>query len=478
MKNQKRHIIKSRNRGSILAITFFLCLLMAVAALWTARTLFDHQRTNLRRRDIARAYYAAEGGITQVLHWGNYPDDYDNLGTGGLFYRDLNTGDFPNLTLSLASTAEYPLSQDKYGIFKSKYNYDVSRVKQITLIAPKSAEDPIPCIFKILAAGTTPSGSERSILAYIQANPLGNFAIKIPAGLISMGTAAMVGNAKINWGESWSKLNFNMINLSQADYLNKTNPGYDPWAKYRTESQILFPSTWKSGLGKDLYQETTRTNPGATPASGQYENAFEQFIPPGALQWPDLLSQYDEFKNLALSHGRYYSTDAAGNIYKDGVEDPAHKVDFITEFEKADRASAPYDLVFIDTIDSKPPAPDGSNLATITSSGQNTGLKGVFWIGANFTQTGTGTPPILIGAEKPDLTKVNLTGIYLDGVLYSAGIVNLGGNAGVYGAVVVQRGFSSNGTPNIYYNHKLKGGLEVPKGNVGSVFKIALQKNI
>ena len=477
MNNKRQWMRKGKRRGSILAITFFLCILMAVAALWTTRTLLDHQKTNLRRRDLARAYYAAEAGVAQVLHWGNYPEEYDDQGANGLFYRNPDTDEFPNLSAALASTPEVPLSSDKYGDLKSKYNYDVSRVKNLKLIAPDPDNDPIACLFKVESTGLSPSGSERSILAYIQPNPLDSIAIKIPGGLISMGTAGLGGNSIVHWGETWSKGDFNMINKSQADHLNNTHPGYDPWAGYRTEGRIHFPSTWKSGLGKDIYQETTRTNPAAPPASGEYENAFEQFIPSGTLEWPDFASLYDEFKSHALAHGRYYSTDASGNIYKDGVEDAAHKVDFTTEFEREDRAAAPYDLVFIDTIDGNPPAADGSNLATITITGQTSGLKGIFWIGANFNQSGTGTPPTLIGAEKPDGTTEDLPAIYLDGVLYSAGRIDLGGNPGIYGSILAQNGFFTTGTPNIYYNHRLLTGLEIPKGNVGSVFRIVLQRN-
>ncbi|MBN1903088.1 hypothetical protein JW926_17330 [Candidatus Sumerlaeota bacterium] len=464
-------------RGSILVVSFFLCLLMGIAALWASRTLLDHQKTNLRRRDINRAHYAASGGVAQVLHWGNFPAEYDDLGTESLFYRDPDTGEFPNLSAVMAGGSEVVLSSDKYGKFISKYNYDVSDIKKITLIPPDPDNDPVPCLFKVQSEGNTPSGSHRNILAYIQPNPVETIIIKIPAGLISMGNAALVGNPVIRWGETWAKSDLNMMEKSHASHLDNTSPDHDPWAKYRTEGNIIFPPTWKSGEGKDIYQEDSRMYPGAVPASGNYADAFQQFIPDGVLEWPDFSSLYDVLKQFAISHGRYYSTDASGNIYKEGIEDTAHKVDFTGEFEITDRSNAPYDLVFIDTIDGNPPAADGSNLATIKSSGVSTGLKGIFWIGANFEQTGSGVPPLLTGAEKPDGSTIDLSGIYLDGVLYSAGNLNLGGNAGIYGSVIAQGGFSANGTPHIYYNHKIMDGFELDKGNVGSVFKIALQKN-
>lgn len=450
---------------------------MAIAALWASRTLLDHQKTNLRRRDINRAYYAAAGGVAQVLHWGNYPSEYDNLGTEGLFYRNPDTGVFPNLSAAITGGSEVVLSTDKYGKFVSKYNYDVSNIKKITLVPPDPDNDPVSCMFKVLSEGQTQSGSNRSILAYLQPNPMDKMIIKVPAALISMKSMALDGNPLIHWGEVWSKENLDMVGLSHVSYLNKTSPDYDPWAKYRTEGRILFPSTWKSGIGKDIYEETSRMYPGSSPASGNYNNALQQFVPAGALQWPDFHSLYNSFKEFALAHGRYYSTDSSGNIYKDGIETIAYKVDFTAEFEITNRSTAPYDFVFIDTIDGNFPAVDGSNLATIKSSGNNTGLKGIYWIGANLQQMGAGTPPTLPGAERPDGTKTDLASIYLDGVLYSAGRLDLGGNSRIFGSVIAQKGYYSNGTPDIYYNYKLKDGFEIEKGNVGSVFKIVLQKN-
>lgn len=476
MRTPAGYIEIGKPRGSILAVTLFLCMLAAISSIWMVKTLFDHQKTNVRRRDINRAYFAAEAGIAQVLHWGNYPDDYDSGGTSGLFYRDPNTGNFPNMATVLDAEG-YSLSSEKLGSFTSKYDYPVASVKEIVLIGPDAVEDPVDCLFKARSVGQTPSGTERTVLAYINANPLGTTEVILPAALVSMGTAGLGGNARTHWGDSWSKGDFNMLSKSQCNHLDSTSGQYDPWAKYRTEGQIMFPTTWKSGTGQDIYEETTRTYPGAEPASGNYANAFEQFLPSGTLEWPDFLVQYDTFKELAISHGRYYSTDAAGNIYRDGVEDADHLVDFVEEFESEDRASEPYDLVFIDTIDGNPPASDGSNLATVTSSGNTTGLKGVFYICANFSQTGVGTPPTLANAARPDGMTENLTKIYLDGVLYTAGTVALGGNAGVYGAVVAEHGFVGGGTPDIYYNCALQDGLEIHHGNVGSTFRIVLQEN-
>jgi len=179
---------------------------------------------------------------------------------------------------------------------------------------------------------------------------------------------------------------------------------------------------------------------------------------------------------MAITHGCYYSTDASGTIYKDGVEDEAHEVDFMTEFGIGNQNDAPYNLAFIDTIDGNPPESDGSNLATIAVSGNSIGIKGVFYIGANFDASGVGSPPTLT-VEDPTGNLVPLSKIFMNGVLYSAGTLELSGNAGVYGSVVSELGFTGTGTPDVYYNEDLADGLELGNGNVGSVFRIDLENN-
>ncbi|MBN1902141.1 hypothetical protein JW926_12525 [Candidatus Sumerlaeota bacterium] len=467
-------------------VSFILCMIISTGVLMMIKTLLDHQKTNQRRRDLNRAYYAAEAGVAQVLHWGNHPEEYDNLDSEGLFYRNPETGEFPNLAEALNDQGEYVISGELLATFASKYNFNVSNINEIVLIPADPDNDPVPCLFKVRSEGGTPSGSTRRILAYIQPNPMEPFEIQLYAGLISLSDAGQQGNGHVHWGESWSKADFSVIGKPHCTELDNTQPPdvYDPFAIYRTESQLLFPSNWKSGVNKDIYQETTRRYPATAPASGKYANAFEQFIPEGVLQWPDLLSGYEDFKNHAKSHGRYYSTDANGNIYRDGVEDEDHLINFNAEFGNSDRENSPYDFVFIDTVDGNPPAEDGSNLAIIQNSGTGLGMKGIFWLGANYDQQGVGNPQSL-DAEKPVLngdgsitfTNETLSKCYLDGVLYAAGTACFHGNPVIYGSLIAQRGYLSGGTPDIYFNHKLKDGLEIPRGSVGSTLHVQLQKN-
>lgn len=455
-------------RGSSLVITLVMLTVITLGLLWSTDTVMSQERLGQRKHSLSRAYYAAEAGVAQVLHWGNFPEDY-TLDTS-LF--EASGSDYPALEAAVSGNGYTITGADLaslgVGELRSQHDYDVAEIVEIELLGP-DAGDPVSCLFKVRSVGRSADGIERTVLAYLDVNPItGGPSVALPAALISFNTAGAKGNARIHWGESWAKNTFDMLNKSQMKYLDPGRSDHDPWAIYRSEANIDFPSNWKWGKNKDLY-DPDREQPGLAPASGDYADAFFQYQPEGALAWPEF--DYDAFKDHAMANGRYYSTDSAGNIYRDGIEDAAHRVDFKTEFELDDRESAPFDFIFIDTIDGQPPAEDDSNLASIRFSGNSEGLKGVFWIGANFKVSGVGNPPSLVGTD-PDGNMESLKKIFFHGVLYAAGTLEMTGNAGVYGSVVTQRGFTGSGTPDIYYDAALADGIPIDNGNAGSAFRV------
>lgn len=526
-----------------MAVALFLVALASVSVLLMVQTMHDHQNMNDRRRELNRSYHAAEAGIDLVIHWGNIQEDYTDdpelfeyeqpetleaFGTGLI----LATGSLEDRFVALHTLlSEGPLEIDtdalagietesdelQIGRFMSSYDAGMGRIKKIKLMLPDDPDAPaIPAgstidpEMVVMSVGQSEKELEYTVTAWVDLAPF--IAIQLPAALVSFATAAAFGNAAIHWGEAWSKANFDMLNQSQVGYLSLADANHDPWAKYRTEAKIVFPNNWSwdssspwnaarlygtetggisnlnpaaaSGTANNPANQTPATGmrPGLMPTgTGNYRDAFYQDVPPNTLEWPEFASYYQEFKDYAISHGRYYTTDASGNI----LNADGDIVDFIEEFQadvdgdgdvtSAEREEYPFDLVFIDTTDGNPPAVDGSNLATIDISGGSPGIKGLYYICANFDATGVGNPPALTNAEKPDLSDPgDIDKIFLDGVLYAAGTAEMGGNCGVYGSVVAERGFLGGGTPNIYFNHKLKDGLELENGNVGSRFKVVL----
>ncbi|WP_319588761.1 hypothetical protein [uncultured Desulfobulbus sp.] len=466
------------SRGSTLAVTLFLIMLAALSAIMMSRTVLDQARLNKRRRDLARAYYAAQCGPQLIKYWGLDDDTAAQYTPNpAMFLKGTGATTFPTLRASLNAggfniTADTFASMQTTGLLRSDHNFDVSQLYTLQ-VRPLSAADTAasPMRFRVIATGQCANTTiRRHVVATFQENPSisGTASIVLDAALLSHGSAGMTGNARIHWGEAWSKQTFSVDNKSQYGYLSS-----DPWAKYRTEGTISFPSTWKLGVGKDL-DDLTRVQPGLAPASGTYANVFYQHQ---TLTWP--VFDYQTFKNQAIKLGRYYGTDASGNIYKGGIKDAAHMVNLLTEFGVANRDAAPYNLAFIDTVNGQPPAADGSNLATISAAGTGLGLKGVFWIGANLDANGCGSPPSVTGKD-PDGATSALDKIFAEGVLYVAGTASLGGNAGVYGSIVVERGYTGGGTPDIWYNYELKNGLNYSTGPVsvvGGNFTMTMQSN-
>ena len=142
----------------------------------------------------------------------------------------------------------------------------------------------------------------------------------------------------------------------------------------------------------------------------------------------------------------------------------------------SDRVNGPFNALFIDTIDQQPPAPDGSNLANINIQGNSDGYKGFFYLCANLDISGSGNPSGM-QALNPDGNTESLAKVFLDGVLYTPGYVDVSGNPVTYGAVIAETGVQGTGTMDVYYDPELKNGLPFEDGNIGSRMQILRQDN-
>lgn len=536
-------------RGVVmLATALTLTLIALIGAVLMAGTLIDQTRINTRRRDLWRAFLNAESGIAQVQQWGAFPDTFTpdssifvdvrdpDLDAAGLLlltdaerFPELNTLgenglliteselDAMNVYLTAAGVDDETPYGAQLGFWTGSGDY-LGKIRQIHILpiddetdlanrpydaadspfVSTTTTDPNYAFFKVVCVGEAPlrpskplfrpvgyedPEMERVVCAYMKPSPVAIIALGAP--VISLATATANGNAKVHWGEAWSKTNFTLPPRSDMAYTAIGDSKYDPLAIMRTEAAFVFPSSWQwsttntSRLYTNFMSQavgTTGRRPGLFPSGqGVYRNNYYQNVPVNTLDWPDFLQQYETFKKIAKANNRYYTTDASGNIYHNGTG----PVDFYATFSPND-ADTPFELAFVDTINQQPPAADGSNLASIHIQGQNTTgdrMRGFYYFNANFTVSGVGTPASLT-VESP-LTNLDttLSKMWLDGVLYATGTVSMAGNAGVYGAVVAERGFAGTGTPDIYYNNDLADGLELNRGNIGGPFDLVLQMN-
>jgi len=430
-----------------------LLFIAVTGTLIAARSMIERKRLDGRKHEVARAFYIAEGGASQVVHWAIHPEDYTEDPS---LFAPSQQGELSTLEVALASQGSLNIPASALSDFTSSDGKAIGEIKEITLL-PRDAGDPPNTEFKIQSVGSSVSGIERTVTYHVTKNSL--YTTSFPAAVMSYQSAAANGNVRVHWGEVWAKGGINMLNRSQMDYLKPGNAQHDPWAKYKAVGAIQFPNNWRWGSGKDLFGPTAQ-QPGQAPASGDYADAFYQNVASGDLAFPTF--DYAEWKQLAMKAGKFFSTDADGEVYRNGVEDEAHRIlDPLLEFSVEDREDLPYDIAFVDTIDGNPPAADGSNLATLKFSGNSTGMKGFFYFAANIDATGIGNVPGL-DATRPDGQTVPLDKVLLDGALISEGTVTMSGNATVYGSVVAKRGFGGTGTVDIYYNSELADRPDAP----------------
>ena len=120
-------------------------------------------------------------------------------------------------------------------------------------------------------------------------------------------------------------------------------------------------------------------------------------------------------------------------------------------------------VLFVDTL-------EGTKNGTLGNIAMNSSdawfWKGLLYLNANFsTSGGGGFPGVLM--KNPDqyaidpsgATGTKIASCYIDGMLYVAGAMSRTGNASVYGSVIAKGGYGGGGSPDIYYNSRLKNGL-------------------
>jgi hypothetical protein len=121
-------------------------------------------------------------------------------------------------------------------------------------------------------------------------------------------------------------------------------------------------------------------------------------------------------------------------------------------------------VLFIDTPQG---TMNGTPVDVSLNSSDDFFWKGLLYINGNFSTSGGGAFPT-VWMKNPDEYRQDPTGkttgravsnCYLDGILFLTGNMSRTGNASVYGSVISKGGYGGGGSPDIYYNSRLKEGL-------------------
>jgi len=172
--------------------------------------------------------------------------------------------------------------------------------------------------------------------------------------------------------------------------------------------------------------------------------------------------RYQKFKEIARRFGTYYVPDREGRLYRDGQKDPALAQTPAEVFGSL-AAGSHRGLVFVDTMDQAPPAAD--NLATLVLDSPY--MEGIFYVNAHVVLRPQGTGQTIPALPPPPEGQgalalgapVSIADVRIQGVLHTAGSLQLDHQTRVFGAVVAEGGFIGDGLLEVWYNDDLERGL-------------------
>ncbi|TAJ22959.1 MAG: hypothetical protein EPO64_12385 [Nitrospirae bacterium] len=175
---------------------------------------------------------------------------------------------------------------------------------------------------------------------------------------------------------------------------------------------------------------------------------------------------YEFMKKQAIRYGSYYAMDRNGLLYPNGRVEPGLGLAAAAVLE-SQGVGDHHGLVFIDTLDQQPPRPD--NLGTLTL--ETAYAEGLFVINAHLHLKPKGEGQSISVLSPPDegssslgtRIPVQLTGVHIQGVVYTAGDVSFEGRPRIYGALVtngrVMGTAQASDHLELWYNDELRSGL-------------------
>jgi hypothetical protein len=484
---------RARRGGTILASLIFIAII-AICIVAMLELSISEARLTRQRIEREFVYYTAEAGVDQVVHYFNYPGDYtpdtdlftkdpdsdcyytsstglppytdnvfeDRVPSGGLTLIGLGTND------DLIVFTNEPVNTDER-----------ARVNSLRLTLPE-AGDPPNSILVVSSTGINSRSVARTVRVVLSAEPA--FPILIPAAVISHALAGSNGQFNVHWGEAWARADMDIANL------NNITTTTDPWAIFRVVGFITKGTKFATGYGggggwSDAPLIPAESNYGQ-PWLGYdpIHTNLLQHVDPGTMEWPTL--DYNQWKQAALTRGHYFSTDASGNLYYGTEETPDNLINSSEFFNIIDQTSdlsvdtgVPGDqtlpqpnIVFIDTVDGQPPnnpadPAASTNLCDINlAGGGGIFTRGVMYVAGSFHVGGAGSPPA-VWIQDPDKVIDPSTGTEVlenvrhMGVIYCDGVYEQQGNQITYGSLIARGGFGTGGTPDVWYDERLRSGL-------------------
>jgi hypothetical protein len=461
-------LVSVRTEQGIALLTVVLIMLLLFIIGTVSVNLATHEIQQASGvADEVMARHLAEAGTELVMSWFHDPSSvppaiggvirrqHDAAG-GGLSYFDaLGRSQFtgssanPDIAFDASRPSDDRLLNDpKTGWFRELQA--LGRVNAVKVYAP--GRPGFLCTIEVTAQAKQVARTVSLQLRALKLSPL-RAAVQIqnkparPAATplplwLHWGDANIGGNALLGTPEDVPAKSA-LASVTGQSY-GEMAPRLDRWVDIFVGGEALFSPS---------------ASPGTIPS-----NVYAQQDPVPGLRWTEW--DYDTLKKYAVRYGSYYIRGQDGLLYRDGtVQEGAGRQ--IDEVLRSREVGDDRRLVFIDTLDQRPPGPD--NLGTLDLSLNY--AEGFFIVNANVRLVASGAGMSVPALSPPDERSsslatripVTLPGIHLRGVLFTPGDMVYEGRPRVYGALLIGGGLQAKtGTPaplEVWYDNDLGDGL-------------------
>jgi len=414
-----------------------ITLILSILGLVSVNLAMQEVQMVADLREETATRYLAEAGLELVTQWFNQPDVKQgqpgellgkrfNLVDRGPSFFDMagrsqftGTSAAPDILYDAARPADDRLLNDPgTGWFAPLYR--LGEIRTLKVFSPQRAD--LLCTVEVTAATSRATRTVSLQLAAVSLRP-------IRSGVqIGVGSTTVPFPVVLHWGSA--KVNGDQLLPPVADVPTKS---------------LLAPVSDVSyadmGRREDRWFELLLAGAGSfdalfAPSSAIPSNIQEHQEPMPGLhldRWP-----YEDLKKYAKAFGTYYVRGGDGLLYRDGRVAAGTGID-INDVMRSASGEDNRGLVFVDTLDQKPPRPD--NLGTVIIDVEY--AEGVFVINANVHLKSYRVGQSVSALSPPDMPggariAVMLNNIHVNGLLHVAGNLTYEGDLRLFGALVVQ----------------------------------------
>jgi hypothetical protein len=460
--------IDGSDRGGALVLVLLLMLLFTLLGAAAVRMGHNEMEQGGLQAAQQEAGYLAESGVELAVGWFARPETFDGeIGSAEspcpaparakeLFAKRCRrrngrasflTDDGRSQFQGTPAEPDGAVSLSASSLLPAAVVTPEGAMIEVVLFGPTTAG----AICTVQATGRMAGGANRTIRVELYETAVPTLTAAAGAG--TAGTS--VGPVRVHWGglryEGDGRLPADpdevpvLTLLAPVDGESYAGPDHlderlDRWMEVTIGGQLLEPMGVAAADPALLQQWAARSN-----------------VRIGAIAPTDIDSwRYPELKRLARRFGRYYTTDTAGRLYRDGLP-PAVGAD--TVFGDQGEPDA---VLFIDTLDGQPPrsGPSG-NLSVITLS-RTIGHHPVY-LGADLVldpSADGAAPPVQLTVPSPlgDGSAVELERISFSGGFFVAGRLTVVRESRLFGAVYAAGGFEGTEQLELWYDRRLGAG--------------------